>query len=800
MFTSQEFCSPSTSSKLASNSDPLDQLNADTTVIAVTSRTEDSLPNTKSPVNTFPTSTPTCTSLDSSGNLAVKASPTLQQPPSGAPPTGPPGPSSCTGAAPAGTAARFPLHSSTPAPVTHHPSDRSFHPAQLRQALQGLSEGQVGVTLPLHPPFTPTDQKSFVFPPTNLNPIGEQFSLYSPAFPFNTVKVITPVPGSRDSTKTASPNFALFDNFGLLRSRTPSQEWDNFAEELSFTTDQEWARQRLLTSTDNNLLDHSVAGNFSDVNLDSSSSDSESATMEDLNRELSRIGNLRSNLLRRMRMYTPDDVMETTLDEVKDELQSIHIYMDEYSNNVEAVIDTNKDAMGVELVKKYEDDLEYVMGEVKKHKRRIMDKKKEVFPPPTPLSTYETEMLQYQMKSLKLQETAQAKAETDKKEKATVLTETKSNQFYGETSVMGDLLLDEDWDLADNIVVSQGMRLLNAWQAQMNVIERKYREYENDALLYNFPQAKTDAVDAEYSRIRAKFDSVKEAVSFQDKERGLFTLEPVKTEKVKWPMYYGNPAEDFMKWREKMELAFLKNRVPKDERLDKLREYLRGKALKLVPESTKDIEAAFTVLKEAFGDPARVLDHKLKVLDDCGQYPSDKVGRGLPGYGKQVDWLLQVEGVIRDIIELGEKYGELDRDAFSTATLRKILERFPEKMVAKFNRLKGDGKAKMKGFQAQLAERRVEVQGLDNTYGGQLAASGGGAGGVGGGGGGGNARKVEKGVASAAVRYDASVYFKEPEHFGDCRICNTLTTEGETRGLFTNHLSNYATGSQPSSR
>ena len=66
-----------------------------------------------------------------------------------------------------------------------------------------------------------------------------------------------------------------------------------------------------------------------------------------------------------------------------------------------------------------------------------------------------------------------------------------------------------------------------------------------------------------------------------------------------------------------MELAFLKNRVPKDERLDKLREYLKGKALKLVPESTKDIEAAFTVLKEAFGDPARVLDHKLKVLDDC---------------------------------------------------------------------------------------------------------------------------------------------------------------------------------------
>ena len=162
-----------------------------------------------------------------------------------------------------------------------------------------------------------------------------------------------------------------------------------------------------------------------------------------------------------------------------------------------------------------------------------------------------------------------------------------------------------------------------------------------------------------------------------------------------------------------------------------------------------------------------------------------KVGRGLPGYGKQVDWLLKVEGVIRDIMELGEKYQELDRDAFSTATLRKIVERFPEKMVAKFNRIRGDGKDKLKAFQSQLEERRVEVQGLDNTYGGAVGLSAGG---------GGSKRVEVKEVASAAVRYDASIYFKEPEHFGDCRICNTLTTEGETRGLFNNHLSNYATG------
>ena len=206
-------------------------------------------------------------------------------------------------------------------------------------------------------------------------------SLHSP-FPFNTVQVITPNPNSRDSTQLAAPDFSLFDNFGLLRSRTPSIEWDNYSEESSFNSNQEWTRQRLPTSTDNNILDKSASEVFVDVALDSSESDPESINMEDLNAELTRVNNLRSNLLRRMKMYTPADVVADTVAEVKDELKSIQDLLDEYSNGVEAVIDTNKEDMGADLVQKYEGDLTYVMTEVKKHKRKILDKKKEVSPHP----------------------------------------------------------------------------------------------------------------------------------------------------------------------------------------------------------------------------------------------------------------------------------------------------------------------------------------------------------------------------------------------------------------------------------
>ena len=59
--------------------------------------------------------------------------------------------------------------------------------------------------------------------------------------------------------------------------------------------------------------------------------------MDQVNQEFSRLSSVRSNLLRRMRIYTPDDVVKETLDEVKDELDSILVFIDEYSNGVEAI-------------------------------------------------------------------------------------------------------------------------------------------------------------------------------------------------------------------------------------------------------------------------------------------------------------------------------------------------------------------------------------------------------------------------------------------------------------------------------
>ena len=73
-----------------------------------------------------------------------------------------------------------------------------------------------------------------------------------------------------------------------------------------------------------------------------------------------------------------------------------------------------------------------------------------------------------------------------------------------------------------------------------------------------------------------------------------------------------------MKFKEKMEYRFKRNQVAKQDKLEKLRESLKGQALRLIPETTEDIDAAWGVLKDAFGDATRVLQHRLDLLGNMG--------------------------------------------------------------------------------------------------------------------------------------------------------------------------------------
>ena len=67
-----------------------------------------------------------------------------------------------------------------------------------------------------------------------------------------------------------------------------------------------------------------------------------------------------------------------------------------------------------------------------------------------------------------------------------------------------------------------------------------------------------------------------------------------------------------------MNECYRKNRIPQSDMVDKLRENLKGQALKRVPESVKNIDTAWQNLSEAFGSPMIVLKERLKSLAKLG--------------------------------------------------------------------------------------------------------------------------------------------------------------------------------------
>ena len=75
---------------------------------------------------------------------------------------------------------------------------------------------------------------------------------------------------------------------------------------------------------------------------------------------------------------------------------------------------------------------------------------------------------------------------------------------------------------------------------------------------------------------------VGEAVQGEDDEQKLYTLDPAKANAVKLPTFEGRDDEDFAKFRENVEEAFVQNRVSRSDKLEKLREVLRGHAKKFV--------------------------------------------------------------------------------------------------------------------------------------------------------------------------------------------------------------------------
>ena len=270
--------------------------------------------------------------------------------------------------------------------------------------------------------------------------------------------------------------------------------------------------------------------------------------------------------------------------------------------------------------------------------------------------------------------------------------------------------IEAHWKQKSESEVSNVMHEINNWQKVVERLSRVFREYERTVQLSGQDSDSTFVSDSEdFENIRNKLKEVVLAVKLEDQERNLQSLLPSKSEKVKYPTFAGEPGEDLLKFKEKITECFRKNRVPQSDMLDKLRENLKGVALKRVPETVRDLNIAWQNLTEAFGSPMTVLKERLKSLTKLGNIPSDSFP------AKQITWYHDFESVLQDVIDLGTTDDmNLQMGAYGPPVQEQILRALSDNPMKKREVAKaGHGKQprdKLLAFRDKIIEFRRDTQ------------------------------------------------------------------------------------------
>ena len=338
-----------------------------------------------------------------------------------------------------------------------------------------------------------------------------------------------------------------------------------------------------------------------------------------------------------------------------------------------------------------------------------------------------------------------------------------------EKDAIKELYMDKEKDDSE---ISRLMRESKHWLQSLIALSKVYREYEDLAKESDKDAEELESNKTVFDTAKSRLLELKKIVEAEDCRRNLFTLDNTKFEKVKFPTFSGDKKEDYIKFKEKIVKAFNKNRVVLCDQLDKLRENLKGEALKHVPDTVVDLDTAWRYLHEAYGDPLRVLKERIKALDSIKALPPLKRKEA------RVTWFLEFESILEDVIQLGgDKPGKRSYcTAYSEFTVEKVLSALPDEgedvsLRAKLSRVSGDGKDMFENMKAKVSEFRQEAQAFV--------------------GGAGNSKKP---AGCGTVSNTSSKVFSQVSRLESCRICTLVDTDPNFKStvkLFDNHIGNY---------
>ena len=340
-------------------------------------------------------------------------------------------------------------------------------------------------------------------------------------------------------------------------------------------------------------------------------------------------------------------------------------------------------------------------------------------------------------------------------------------------------LAEDVKDLSD-ADIGKLVHKIGKWKDSKKKLIELGRDLDELTIHYKLSQDRMENYKAVLEEVCNNVKTAVTSIETEETLRKLYTLDPGKIETCKLPSFSGTPKEDFIKFQRKVNDCFQKNRTSKTDQLDKLREVLKGQAKLLVPETTEDIDKGWEILEKHYADRSNTTKARKDSLLSIGKLPSDS-GKANSDM-KQVEWYINLHHMIGDIIELGGRNSEMEREAFSQSTITTILNLFPSSIMAKLLKVGGEGKAKLEAIREKIDEYRETAQNVSKVKGLSYANPKG------------EDPKPPKKVDIKLVKLPKMTLYARPKKLNDCRICKELEAKGDTADLYENHLGNYPTG------
>ena len=382
------------------------------------------------------------------------------------------------------------------------------------------------------------------------------------------------------------------------------------------------------------------------------------------------------------------------------ELDKINQAKNQYRNSVRDLLVKFKDDLSSSEQEQLSLEMENLVKTVNTHKFSVLAKVNDLVPASHPMSEFEKASMNLQKKQLELQQKQldlQLKAGDSRKDEAYALARPLKKLILEKCTQLDEELEQipiTHLSAGDDQQITRTMLKLSSWQQTLENIVSVNRELSEKTAIYPLPEAEQAEVSSAIETTKALFTNVKSTAEEEDLTRQLYSLDVSnRVEQVKWPTFAGEVGEDFAKFKADFLDASKQNKTSLRNQLTKLKENLKGYAKSLIPATVSDLDKAWKILQAACGDPMRLVNHRVENLMNVGSWPQE----GLKDcFSKQVKWIIKVQGLIQEIIDLANSSEELGAVIYNRHQVSNILKLFPVFMIDKMAEIPGYKEEKYK--------------------------------------------------------------------------------------------------------